>query len=990
MSPIEKQLSETFYNWELRGRGWQLWEHPVNPEPPFTPFPSYFQRPQEIIDDGKRPTFLSSIVDRITGASSQNETPLTQEEPNPEPEPFTRTELIEFSVSLPPDTPISKATCERFLSSLQYIDQPVAFELIGTKDGVTAQWAASTEDADTLHQQLKAHFPDAVHIKKEGFLQKAWCEVEANEGGIFEFGLEHEFMTPLACVRDFNLDPYIGLVGAIDHLREHEVAVFQVIFQPVRYNWAEGIYESLTDNEDRPVFVNRPELITGAKTKTAKPLFGAVLRVALKSNGRILDIAHDMAGAMSTYSQPGTNQLVPLDNSAYDRQQHELDLLFRQSCRSGMLLNTDELVSLAHPPSTSVRSPRLKRETEKTRAAPKSVQGKDGLILGTNTHAGVECQVTLNAEQRVRHTYIIGASGTGKSTLMSNLIQQDMENGQGLAIFDPHGDLIDNILGSIPANRIDDVILIDPADMESTVGFNILSAHTELEKNLLASDLVSVFQRLSTSWGDQMTSVLNNAILAFLESERGGTLVDLQRFLIEDGFRKEFLTTVQDEQVRYYWDEVFKKLTGGKSVGPIITRLGSFLDRKPIRRMVTQRDDRLDFAEIMDTGKIFLARLPQGQIGSENAYLLGSFLVSKFQQTVMARQAQNAAARRDFWLYIDEFHNFITPSMAQILTGARKYRLGLTLAHQELRQLQRDSEVASAALSNPCTRICFRVGDEDARKLADGFAHFEAKDIQNLPNFQALCRIERADQDFNLTLPCPPEQDESRQLTTRQLAITSSREKYGTRPDQAEAKETDTPVEPIPADEPEAETTTVSSKPDLNEPGKGGAIHRGIQQRLKGESESMGFYATIEKQIAGSNESIDLVIEQGDLKVACEIGVTTSLDHEIGNIRKCIKAGYSIICSIIPDEKRLNDCRGILKQCLTKDEQNGIACLQPDDFEAFIHDLHEKHRSIEAHSADNVLGIYKVKSTYAKMSRADYEDREQLLRHTIEKSIKQE
>lgn len=182
------------------------------------------------------------------------------------------------------------------------------------------------------------------------------------------------------------------------------------------------------------------------------------------------------------------------------------------------------------------------------------------------------------------------------------------------------------------------MILFDPSDADFPIGFNILSAHSEIEKNLLASDLVGVFQRLSTSWGDQMTSVLANAILAFLESDCGGTLADLRRFLIEKDYREEFLKSVQDPQVTYYWRKEFPLLTGGKSLGPLLTRLNTFLRHKFVRNMVAQKENRIDFRKVMDEGKIFLAKLSQGAIGEENTWLLGSLLVSKFHQIALARQ----------------------------------------------------------------------------------------------------------------------------------------------------------------------------------------------------------------------------------------------------------------------------------------------------------------------------------------------------------------
>ncbi len=476
---------------------------------------------------------------------------------------------------------------------------------------------------------------------------------------------------------------------------------------------------------------------------------------------RVLDIARSFTGALSVFSNPSGNELIPLENEEVEKGERELAVVYRATRRSGMILNLDELIALAHLPASHLQSRKLERQTQKTKVVP-SIAQNDGVLLGFNIHNGARREVRVNIGERLRHSHIIGASGTGKSTLMLNLILQDMENGEGIALLDPHGDLSDAVLAPIPENRIDDVVVFDPSDEQFSIGFNILKAHGDLEKNLLASDLVAVFKRLATSWGDQMSSVLGNAILAFLESQRGGTLLDLRRFLLETGFRNEFLKSVSDPEIVYYWQHHFPMLKGAP-VASVLTRLDSFLRTKTIRYMVAQKDDRMDFAGMMAEGKILLAKLSQGLIGEENSFLLGSLLVSKFHQAAMSRQSLLQKDRRPFFLYIDEFHNFTTPSMVSLLSGARKYALGLTLAHQELRQLERgDGELFSAVISNPYTWICFRVGDQDARKLESGFSDFDCKELQSLSTGQAICRMERADFDFNLeTLPLRESDDEN-------------------------------------------------------------------------------------------------------------------------------------------------------------------------------------------------------------------------------------
>ncbi|MEO7299225.1 MAG: type IV secretion system DNA-binding domain-containing protein [Verrucomicrobiota bacterium] len=1019
MPTVHEQLSQQFHEWEIRGRGWQMFNEPVFPEPPFVPVHGHYLPATPAIDDGRRPTILSSLFRKLSG---QSEPPPIIPEAKKELEPdfLERSDLVELHASLPPTANVSKEVFEQFVLSLANCREPIAFELIGTKESITVQLVAADSDIDLVRHQLEAHFPEAIFTKQISFLETKWNEAEGTEAVIFEFGLSQEFMFQIAVARNFNVDPYIGLVAALSNLRENELALFQVIFEPVRHPWNESILRLVTDGSGKDFFVNRPELSGEAKKKISKPLFAAVVRIAIKSDDRMLDIAKDLAGALTVFSNPGGNEFIPLANSDYDFIDHKEDLLRRQSRRSGMILNSDELVSLVHLPSSSVRAPKLKREVQKTKAAPQLALNPSGLLLGTNTYAGITKEVRLNSEQRVRHTYIIGTSGTGKSTLLFNMIRQDIEDGQGIAVFDPHGDLIDKILGCIPENRIDDVVLVDPSDEEYSIGFNILSAHSDLEKNLLASDLVSVFQRLSTSWGDQMGSVLNNAILAFLESSKGGTLADLQRFLIEPAFRNEFLKTVQDSQVLYYWKKAFPQLTGNKSIGPVLTRLSGFLDRKPVRYMVTQKENKLDFAKIMDGRKIFLAKLSQGQIGNENAYLLGSFLVSKFQQLAMSRQAQAAATRKDFWLYCDEFHNFITPSMAQILNGARKYRLGLVLAHHELRQLQRDTEVSSAVLANPYTRICFRVGDDDARKLGDGFSFFDSKDLQNIPNFQAICRVERADCDFNLSIPYLPEPDEAEAAEIRNRVITASREKYAVSRKQIEVEQiaallneeaeptqkksakplpkavATEPISPViaikpptePAQMPVAEKgifppqETIAEEPKttpiLQDKGIGGHQHNLIRERIELAARQLG-YSTSREDPTGKGGKIDIVLEKPQRAIACEIAITTTIDHEVGNVSKCLNAGFQHIAVISPSADRLEKIAGAVRGSVSREEAARVAFFRPDNFITHLQDLaiQDSAQTTVLEPKEKQYGKYKVKNSVVNLTQDEIKAREE-------------
>lgn len=1039
MSWVEDKLTEQFYRWELRGRGWQVADFPVRMEPPFRPFTGHFVPPRPQRDDGRRHTFLSGLLDRVgknLAAEEEDEEVATgAEEEEPLPELWERGQVVESQIILPRERRFPREAFESFLLSLSSCTEPVSFEVLGTSATTSIQFASHPQDASLLRRQVQSRFQGISTHETERELMKAWTE-GAPSFAVAEFGLEREFMLTL----DTSGEWQAGLFAALSELDEGELGLLQVIFEPVRERWAESALFAVTDGEGGPFFINRPELTKESAQKFSSPLFAVVLRMAASAHDseRAWRIIAEMASGFSSFAKRDGNNFVPLANTLYKPSDHEQDLIHRQTRRSGMLLNLDELVALVQFPSASLHTPKLRQDTGRTRAMP--LPTRDGsIMLGENIHAGVVRPVSLTLEQRVRHTHIIGASGTGKSTLLFNLIRQDIENGEGLAVLDPHGDLIERVLGIIPQARMGDVVLVDPADEQYSVGFNILSAHSDFEKTLLSSDLVSVFQRLSTSWGDQMASVLNNAILAFLESSEGGTLADLRRFLLDVGFRKQFLKTVQDPDIVYYWEKGFPQLGGNKSIGPVLTRLESFLAPKPIRYMVSQRENKLDFADITDSGKIFLAKLSQGQIGRENAYLLGSLLVSKFQQAAMARQRMRAEERRPFWLYIDEFHHFITPSMAEILSGARKYRMGLTLAHQELTQLKREPEVASAVLSNACTRIVFRVADGEAKSLESGFAHFTARELQNLEVGEAICRVERSDGDFNLTVPYSEEGDEVTADETRQRVIELSRQRYATPRADIEAA-LRRPTEPAE----EVEIAAKPSKPKVEAPppaiapddikevpqkpssstesliiglppapvessshaalppttktppeipavlGKGGEVHQATQLEVKRLAEGLGFRATIEKQLPGTLESTDLLLERDGLTIAVEITVTNTLDYELKNIGKCLRAGVSQVVVIGMDIEKLAKIEAAARNRFGEQHNNQLHFFTKDTF----------HRHLQAvvilppppsHTSETTQMHkgWRVKTSVVQLTPEEMQEREENVARILGNSIRQ-
>lgn len=945
------RLTRSFYSWEERGRGWQVWPYAVEIEPPFRPFVLSAAPPEAIIDDARKSSLLSAWLDELFGRRQAYAVIEETEIEEPEPRRTLPQELVAIQLALAPDVKITADIAEHFLLSLSTCTGPVSYEITGTSDAITLQFVCSEADSSQVIEQLRAHFPDAVIGPAADALREREHLLVPRHALVVDFGLSDEFMRPLRTLARFDADPLVAVTGALSDVQDDEIAVLQIMFQSARAPWNASILRSVTDWTGDAFFADAPELLQLAKEKIQRPLFAAVIRVAVSSRDRERQwqIAKRIGGALAQLSHPSSNELIALSNDDYPSHEHLDDVLSRQTHRSGAILNSEELVTLVHPPSTAVRTPRLSRGHRRTKAAPKALFGNE-LVLGDNAHGGVTRSVSLSTEQRLRHMHLVGASGTGKSTLLLILIVQDMERGNGVAVIDPHGDLVDELLGRIPESRIDDVILVDPADTDHPIGFNILSAHSELEKTLLSSDLVAVFRRLSTSWGDQMTSVLSNAVLAFLESDKGGTLADLRRFLIEPEYRKEFLETVQDREVVYYWQKEFPLLTG-KPQAPLLTRLDSFLRPRLVRGMVTQPENRLDFASIMSEGKILLVKLAQGAIGEENAALLGTLFVAKIHQLALGRQAVEQSARRPFFVYLDEFQHFVTPSMATLLTGARKYGVGLVLAHQELRQLwNQDRDVAGAVLANAATRICFRVGDDDAKKLEDGFTTFSARDLQNLGVGQAVARVERAEWDFSLDTHELPPVDQPVARERREKSIRLSCERYGVRlaanieTDQSDPQPV-SDAKPLVAAfhlEPSRPRSAPSISKDalevMRRPGRGGAQHKYLQELIRRWAEANGWRATIEKPILDGLGNVDIALEHGEVSVACEIGISSSAEHEILNIQKCLSAGFNYAISVVPEPRKLKTLAEQLAQLLPDDSHRTLA-TSPERLFEFLGEL---------------------------------------------------
>ncbi len=388
----------------------------------------------------------------------------------------------------------------------------------------------------------------------------------------------------------------------------------------------------------------------------------------------------------------------------------------------------------------------------------------------------------IKRDDRRRHMYVIGKTGVGKSTLLENMVVSDIFAGKGVAVIDPHGEFAENVLSYVPEHRLDDVVYLNPADMEFPVAFNPLEQVDTRYRHLVASGIMGVFKKIwIDAWSARMEYILNNTLLALLEYP-GSTLLGIMRMLAEKDYRNKIVSNLQDPVVKSFWTNEFAKYTerlSTEAVAAIQNKVGQFVSNPLIRNIIGQVRSTVDIRTIMDEQKILIVNLSKGRVGEDNSALLGAMIITKIQLAAMSRVDIAIGERKDFYVYVDEFQNFATESFANILSEARKYGLNLIVAHQYIEQLH--EKVKAAVFGNVGTLVCFRIGAEDAEFLEKEFMpEFTANDLVNLAKYTIYVKLMIdgiASKPFSaVTLPPHPLPLES----FRDIIIENSRNRYGT------------------------------------------------------------------------------------------------------------------------------------------------------------------------------------------------------------------
>lgn len=658
-----------------------------------------------------------------------------------------------------------------------------------------------------------------------------------------ELGLQKDYVFPIRTYKNMEADPLNSLTNSLSKLTTEEGAVIQLIISPASGHWQRkprhyameiqqgrnpdvvtsglalrmmnstfrlmgDVFNGLLgSNNSQPrqgymdtSGMSKPLQLTPMQQETIKKFEEKASKVGYKFNLRVVASSTDQPSAeanlknvLSSYMQ---YTMPPFNGFRMLRRKTSrvvADFVFRIFRNTRSVLNTEELASLWHLPTRFTETPNIKWLSAKRAAAPVNVPTA-GLLLGKNIFRNVETKIYIEKDDRRRHSYIIGRTGTGKTELMKNMAIQDIKNGEGLCIVDPHGDMIEDVLGYIPKERADDVILFEPFDTERPLGLNMLQVSGPEQKDFAVQEMIAIFMKLfpPEMIGPMFEHNMRNVMLTLMEdAQYPGTIADIPRMFTDMDFQKYKVGKVKDPIVRSFWEKEMAKTSDfhkSEMLGYLISKVGRFVENEMMRNIIGQPVSAFDFRKVMDEGKILLINLSKGKTGEVNAKLLGLIIVSKLQLAALSRADISEENRKDFYLYVDEFQNFVTDSFATILSEARKYRLNLIMAHQFLSQLSVEKEGSSAiddrmrdaVFGNTGTMISFRIGVEDAEVLAKEFAPvFNEFDMVNIDRFNAYVKLMikgTASRPFNMeTYPKPPGGSSQQAQIIRSL----SRLKYG-------------------------------------------------------------------------------------------------------------------------------------------------------------------------------------------------------------------
>jgi hypothetical protein len=707
------------------------------------------------------------------------------------------TDNILLLIEVPKDNEKKELSAEQMFASLHGILRPhselaregslqehISFEIVSRLNSIQFYVWTPKHLKDFVESQIYAQYP-TVQIK-EG--PADYSRVPINGRTIYgtELGLTKDTMLPIKTFASFEVDPLAGITGVLAKLEQlGEEVWIQILARPVDDAWQDqgkSYIEEIKGGSKRdfgsraadallqiPIYIlsnfvmamfvvpgsadkkgaaTKVELSTGQQT-VIKAVEEKITKLGYQVKIRIVYLGPDEASSkqriqaiVGGFKQFNTTNLNGFTNSKmYNTPEFIEDYQARLFFDQGYTLNIEELASLYHLPHKSVETPNMAWTTAKTSEPPSNIpiegmtEPQEISLFGLSNFRGRHQKFGIKRSDRGRHCYIIGQTGAGKSFLLQLLTLSDIYHDVGFAIVDPHGDYATDIMKYIPEYRLKDVIYMNPADREFPLAFNPMEVTDPAMKDHISSELVGVLRRMFESWGPRLEYILRYTILGLLDYP-GATMLDITRMLNEKDFRKKVIREIKDPVVKSFWVTEFASWNdkfASEAVAPVLNKVGAFVANPLVRNIVGQKKSAFNIRQIMDEGKILLVNLSRGQVGEDNAAILGALMVTKIQLAAMSRADVPLSQRRPFYLYVDEFQNFATDSFAVILSEARKYGLNLTVANQYVSQMP--EVVRDAVFGNVGTMISFRVGPGDATVLGKYYEPvFEAIDLTKLHN----------------------------------------------------------------------------------------------------------------------------------------------------------------------------------------------------------------------------------------------------------------
>lgn len=672
-------------------------------------------------------------------------------------------------------------------------DDHFSFEVVASEKTISFYVVASRSQERYITQQIQAYYPDATMEEVNDY--NIFHPDHVTYGG-YMITKKHNIF-PLKTYKTMETDPLNSILNVMSKLEMNEGMSVQFIVRSARAEWhkqaGETVHKAYQTSSTREAFsglgrsrflngliellkVSKPskkdesemkketkrltsmeeEMLKEIETKNSKSGLDVNMRVVVsaRSSGQAQLYLDNISNTMSQYNHYdyGNN----FNSKLVRKNQKKIinDFIYRRfDDKISFLLNTEELASLYHFPLKGSETPNILWLTARHAAAPSDIPD-EGIILGKNVFRGISKNIHIKREDRRRHHYIIGKSGVGKSVMLTNMAIQDIENGDGICLLDPHGDLVADILERIPPERAEDVILFAPADTERPLALNLLEYDPKYpeQKTFVINEMIKIFDKLydlKSTGGPIFEQYIRNAMLLIMDDpSTGSTLMEIPKVLADADFRRMKLANCKDSTVVDFWKKEAEKAGGDAALANVVpyvtSKLTSFISNDTMRPIIGQQKSSFNLREVMDKQKILLVDLSKGQVGELNAFLLGLVLIGKILMASLSRTDMPADKRKDFYLYIDEFQNFTTDSICSILSEARKYGLNLIIAHQYIGQLvnKGDASIRNAVFGNVGTWTSFKIGSDDAEVLEKEFSPvFNQYDLINIEKGTAYMKL---------------------------------------------------------------------------------------------------------------------------------------------------------------------------------------------------------------------------------------------------------